>query len=177
MTTILATLFSGAWGGFKRLLRLALDYPLQSAIIALLCLSGLLYLSRQDAFNDLSKEQAAHIATKVAYANAQKVSAEINKKQVARIESEYAAIAEKAESDYEKRIADNRAALDRWMRSQARQGDTSSTGASEAAPVPGEVVSGTETAIVPISDLEIVADAYAQLDALRAWALEVGKVK
>lgn len=27
-----------------------------------------------------------------------------------------------------------------------------------------------------ITDLEIVADAYAQLDALRAWALEVGKV-
>jgi hypothetical protein len=26
------------------------------------------------------------------------------------------------------------------------------------------------------ADLEIVADAYAQLDALRAWALEVGKV-
>ena len=63
------------------------------------------------------------------------------------------------------------------MRQQANKGNTSSTGASEAAPVPGETVSGTETAIVPVSDLEIVADAYAQFDALRAWALEVGKVK
>jgi len=102
---------------------------------------------------------------------------EINKARIAQIESEYAAISEKAESDYEKRIADNRASLNRWMRSQASKGNTSSTGASEAAPVPGEVVSGTETAVVPISDLEIVADAYAQLEGLRQWALEVGKVK
>lgn len=165
-----------AWGGFKGLLRLAVEYPLQAAIIALLCLSGWLYNGREQARDHLAKEQASHITTKVGYANAQKVAAEINKKQVARIESEYAAIAEKAESHYEKRIASNRASLDRWLRSQAAKGNTSSTAASEAAPVPGEAVSGTETAIVPISDLEIVADAYAQLEALRLWALEVGKV-
>jgi hypothetical protein len=62
------------------------------------------------------------------------------------------------------------------MRSQAAKGNTGSTGASQAAPVSGETLSETETAIVPVADLEIVADAYAQLDALRAWALEVGKV-
>lgn len=122
------------------------------------------------------KRYIASEKTVARYESAQVAAIEINKARVAQIESEYAAISEKAESDYEKRIADNRTALDRWMRSQANKGNTSSTGASEAAPVPGEVVSGTETAIVPISDLEIVADAYAQLDALRAWALEVGKV-
>jgi hypothetical protein len=110
------------------------------------------------------------------YEAAQVAATQINKARVAQIESQYAAISEKAESDYEKRIADNRAALDRWMRSQASKRDTRSTGASEAAPVSGEAVSGAETAIVPVADLEIVADAYAQLDALRAWALEVGKV-
>ncbi len=122
------------------------------------------------------KRYIASEKTVASYESAQVAAAEINKARVAQIESEYAAISEKAESDYEKRIADNRTALDRWMRTQASKGNTSSTGASEAAPVPGEVVSGTETAIVPVSDLEIVADAYAQLDALRAWALEVGKV-
>ena len=122
------------------------------------------------------KRYIASEKTVARYEGAQLAAVEINKAKVAQIESEYAAISEKAESDYEKRIADNRASLNRWMRSQASKGNTSSTGASEAAPVPGEVVSGTETAIVPISDLEIVADAYAQLDALRAWALEVGKV-
>jgi hypothetical protein len=122
------------------------------------------------------KQYAASEKTVARYEGAQLAAVEINKAKVAQIERDYAAISEKAESDYEKRIADNRAALDRWMRTQASKGNTSSTGASKAAPVPGEVVSGTETAIVPISDLEIVADAYAQLDALRAWALEVGKV-
>lgn len=122
------------------------------------------------------KRYIASEKTVAQYEAAQVAATEINKARVAQIESEYAAISEKAESDYEKRIADNRAALDRWMRSQASKGNTSSTGASKAAPVPGETVSGTETAIVPLSDLEIVADAYAQLDALRAWALEVGKV-
>jgi len=120
--------------------------------------------------------EKAHSATKAAYTGAQVAAKELNKAKVAQIERQYAAISEKAESDYEKRIADNRAALDRWMRNQAAKGSAGSTGASEAAPVSGEVVSGAETAIVPISDLEIVADAYAQLDALRAWALEVGKV-
>lgn len=177
MSPLIATLFSGAWGGFKRLLRLALDYPLQSAIIALLCLSGWLYLGRQDARSDLAREQAAHIATKVNYASAQKVAAEINKKQVARIESEYAAIAEKAETDYEKRIADNRASLDRWLRAQAAKGSAGGTGASEAATVPEGTLQGTETANIPISDLKIVADAYAQLEALRQWALDIGKVE
>lgn len=120
--------------------------------------------------------EKAHSATVAAYTGAQIAAKELNKAKVAQIEREYAAISEKAESNYEKRIADNRVALDRWVRSQAAKGSTGSTGASEVAPVPGEVVSGAETAIVPISDLEIVADAYAQLDALRAWALEVGKV-
>ena len=122
------------------------------------------------------KRYIASEKTVAKYEGAQVAATQINKARVAQIERQYAAISEKAESDYEKRIADNRAALDRWMRSQASKRDTRSTGASEAAPVSGEAVSRAETAIVPISDLEIVADAYAQLDALRAWALEVGKV-
>lgn len=123
------------------------------------------------------KQYIASQKTVASYESAQVAAVEINKAKVAQIESEYAAISEKAESDYEKRIADNRRAVSKWMRQQANKSNPSSTGASEAAPVPGKVVSGTETAIVPISDLEIVADTYAQLEGLRQWALEVGKVK
>ena len=122
------------------------------------------------------KRYIASEKTVAKYEGAQLAAIEINKAKVAEIERQYAAISEKAESDYERRIADNRVALSEWMRKQANKGNTGSTGASEAAPVPGKVVSGTEAAIVPVADLEIVADAYAQLDALRAWALEVGKV-
>lgn len=122
------------------------------------------------------KRYVASEKTVARYEGAQLAAVEINKAKIAQIEREYAAIAEKSEKDYEKLVAVNRAALDRWVRSQASKGNPGSTGASEAAPVLGEVVSGTETAIVPVSDLKIVADAYAQLDALRAWAMDVGKV-
>jgi hypothetical protein len=121
--------------------------------------------------------EKAHSATKAAYTGAQIAAKEINKAKVAQIEREYAIIAEKSEKDYEKRIADNRATLREWMRNQAHRSATQSTGAGETAPVPGGTVQGAETALVPVADLEIIADAYAQLDALRAWALGVGKVK
>jgi hypothetical protein len=122
------------------------------------------------------KRYIASEKTVAQYEVAQIAATEINKARVAQIEREYAKIAEKSEIEYEKLVAVNRSTLDRWVQSQASKRNTKNTGASQAAPVSGEVVSGAETAIVPISDLEIVADAYAQLDALRAWALEVGKV-
>lgn len=122
------------------------------------------------------KQYAVSEKTVAQYEAAQVAATEINKAKVAQIEREYAAIAEESERNYDALLSDNRMAVSKWMRQQANKSNPSSTGASEAAPVPGEVVSGTETAIVPVADLEIVADAYAQLDALRAWALEVGKV-
>jgi len=122
------------------------------------------------------KRYIASEKTVARYEGAQIAAIEINKAKVAEIERQYAAIAEKSEIDYEKRIADNRAALGLWMRQQANKGNTPGSGTGEAAPVSSQTLPDTETAIVPVSDLEIVADAYAQLDALRAWALEVGKV-
>ena len=122
------------------------------------------------------KQYAASEKIVAQYEAAQVAATEINRARVAQIELEYAAIAEESERNYDALLSDNRMAVSKWMRQQANKGNPGSTGASEAAPVSGEVVSGAETAIVPVSDLEIVADAYAQLDALRAWALDVGKV-
>ena len=59
------------WGGFKRLLRIALAYPLQAAIVALLCLSAWLYWSKQNVRETVAQreatiaqmEQASKIAT------------------------------------------------------------------------------------------------------------------
>lgn len=121
--------------------------------------------------------EKAHSATIAAYTGAQVAAAEINKAKVAQIEREYEIAGQKAEADYEKRINDNRSTLNRWLRVQATKGFANSAATGEAASVPGDAMQGTDTAIVPIADLEIVADAYAQLDALRAWALEIGKVQ
>ena len=123
------------------------------------------------------KQYAASEKIVAQYEAAQVAATEINKARVAQIEREYAAIAEESERNYDALLSDNRMAVSKWMRQQANKSNPSSTGASEAATVSGEAVSGTETAIVPVGDLEIIADAYAQLDALRAWAMEVGKVK
>jgi len=121
--------------------------------------------------------EKAHAATIEGYKTAQRVAADLNAAKVARIEREYEVAGQKAEAEHEKLIATNRANLANWLRSQAAKGNAGSTAAGETTSVSGGAVSGAETAIIPVADLEIVADAYAQLDALRAWALEVGKVR
>jgi len=47
-----------AWGGIKRLLRLAVAYPWQAALIAALCLAGWLYMGKQDAQATIVKRDA-----------------------------------------------------------------------------------------------------------------------
>lgn len=101
------------------------------------------------------------------------IAAEKNK---ARVEAEYQEINNEAEQDYERRLADSRAALQRWMQnrgSAASQGD--GTGKPE---MPAPVVPATASPVVSvrIEDLEIAADNYAQLTALIAWAEKIGEV-
>ncbi len=153
------------------------------AIAVLLMLGAYLLLANISLRNQVKHwqtrytvEATAHITTKVDYANAQQVAADINKRQVARIESEYAAIAEKSEKSYEKRLAGNRASLAKFLRSKTAKGAPEGTGTGSTAEMPGEPLQASETAIVPVADLETVADSYAQLDALIEWAEGIGQV-
>ena len=122
-------------------------------------------------------EMALRISNEVAYKNAQAIAADMNRKQVAAIKERYDAIATETENEYEKRLADNRAALRQWMRGKAAPSIAQSTGAGSAATVSTEVVPGATEALVPVSDLEIAADNYSQLTALIEWAKKVGEVK
>jgi len=121
--------------------------------------------------------EKAHSATVAAYTGAQIAAKEINRAKVAQIEREYEIAGQKAEAEHEKSIATNRANLAGWLRGQANRSASQSAGTSQGAPVSGQAMQGAGSALVPIADLEIVADAYAQLDALRLWALEIGKVE
>jgi preprotein translocase subunit SecF len=166
--------------GFKWIF--AVWYRLAIAVLLAACLW--LYVGkasetkRADKFKRTAEvEMSLRIANEVAYKDAQKVAADLNKKQVESIKSQYAAIAEKSEIDYEKRLADNRAALRQWMRAKAAPGIAQSTGASSTATVSGEPVQDPTEAVVPISDLEIAADNYSQLVSLIEWAKKVGEVK
>lgn len=166
-----------AWGGVKRLFGIILRYPCQMALIVAVCASVWLWMGKRDALADLGKERAAHIATKANYTNAQIKAAELNAAKVALIERQYDAIAERTESEYEKRLTDNRAALRGWMRTKAVKGNSQSAGTSGPAEMPGEAVPSTKEAIVSVSDLEIAADNYSQLISLIEWAKAVGKVE
>jgi len=125
-------------------------------------------------------EATAHIKTRVEYTNAQKAAADMNRKQVERIENEYAAIAAKSERNYDALLADSRINLADWMRrSRAAQGSAGRAGTGESATVSGEPLQDAAKAefLVRADDLEIAAENYAQLMALRDWALDVGKVE
>lgn len=111
---------------------------------------------------------------------AQKLATKLAKEEKARIEAENERKAENAKLDYQKRLADNRAIIDRWMRSQAGRptGNTNLPEASEAT----SGTSGTgpapvipDTVEIPASDLPKIAEAYAKLDALQAWAGSIGQ--
>jgi len=104
----------------------------------------------------------------------------MNRKQVERIENEYAAIAAKSERNYDALLADSRSNLADWMRrSKAAQGTASGPATGESATVSGEPMQDAPQAefLVRADDLEIAAENYAQLMALREWALDVENVE
>lgn len=154
------------------------------ALALALCLW--LYVGKSSALASAAKwkrtaeqEMSLRIANEVAYRDAQKVAAEMNRHQVAAIKKRYDAIATETENEYEKRLADNRAALRQWMRAKAAPSIAQSTGAGSPATMPGEPVQGTEKTefLVSAEDLEIASDNYSQLTALIDWAKKVGEVK
>lgn len=154
------------------------------AIAALLAVCLWLYVGKSSALASAAKwkrtaevEMALRISNEVAYKKAQQVAADMNKRQVAAIKERYDAIATETENEYEKRLADNRAALRQWMRAKAAPSIAQSTGAGSAAQMSGEPVQDPTEALVPVADLEIAADNYSQLVSLIEWAKKVGEVK
>jgi hypothetical protein len=156
------------------------------AIALALSLCLWLYVGKSSALASAAKwkrtaesELALRIANEVAYKDAQKVAADLNKKQVESIKSQYAAIAERTEDEYEKRLADNRRSLTLWMQARTIDRDSKGTGTGSATSMPAEVVPGAAQTefLVGAEDLEIASDNYSQLVALIEWAKSIGEVK
>lgn len=153
-------------------------------IAALLAACLWLYVGKTSALAKADKwkrtaeqEMSLRIANEVAYKKAQETAADLNRKQVAAIKERYDAIATETENEYEKRLADNRAALRQWMRTKAAPSVANITGTSGPAEMPGEPVQDPKEALVPVADLEIAADNYSQLISLIEWVKKVGEVK
>jgi hypothetical protein len=151
--------------------------------LALLGTLLLVQTARIDGFlfwDGLKAENEKLTSQIVSIKEAQKLAIKLAKEEKARIEAENERKAENAKLDYQKRLADNRAIIDRWMRSQAGRptGNTNLPEASEAT----SGTSGTgpapvipDTVEIPASDLPKIAEAYAKLDALQAWAGSIGQ--
>ena len=150
-------------------------FSISFAVIQTIRLDGFFWID--GVIEKLDKERAAHITTKVNYANAQRVAAELNQHQIKAIKERYDAIATETENEYEKRLADNRAALRQWMRTKAAPSIAQSTGAGSTTTVSTEVVpDATQTEfLVSATDLEIASDNYSQLVSLIEWAKKVGE--
>lgn len=156
------------------------------AIALLLALALYLYVDRSSALASAAKwkrtaevEMAMRISNEVAYKNAQKAAADLNRKQIEAIQNRYKAIAEKSEILYEKRLTDSRAVVDKFMRSQAVKRPAQGIGASGPAQVQPEVAGEGEMPIVPegfillpVNEAYMIAGAYAKLAALQDAAKE-----
>jgi hypothetical protein len=121
-------------------------------------------------------EQASKDAKAAALANAQ------------RVKDEYERISDNAKKDYAVRLADNRAAIERW-KLQNRRGAASQIDSTAAPKVPGGIT-GAETlpvvprgfVLLPESDLDKTADIQATFAALqeaarKAMAVETAPVE
>lgn len=112
---------------------------------------------------------------------AQKLATKLAIEEKARIEAENKRKAEHAKLDYEKRLAANDAALRNWLRSQAGRptGNPDLSGSGETASGTSEAGAVTDIpanfALVPVSDLELSAQAFAKLEALQAFWREVAQ--
>lgn len=167
--------------GFKYLM--AAWYRIVIALLLAACLW--LYVGkasetkRADKFKRMAEsEMSLRIANEVAHKDAQKVAADLNKKQVESIKSQYAAIAERTEDEYEKRLADNRRSLALWMQARTIERAPKGTGTGSTAPMSPEAVPGAAQTefLVGAEDLEIASDNYSQLAALIDWAKSIGEV-
>lgn len=150
------------------------------AIAVLLGCCIFLYVGKQAETRRADKMTTVAAKWESAYVlmiEAQRLATIAAEKNKARVEAEYQEINNEAEQDYERRIADSRAALQRFLRQNSRSAASQGNGTSKPE-MPAPTMPEAAQTLIPvrIEDLEIAADNYAQLTALIAWAEKIGDV-
>jgi len=127
-------------------------------------------------------EMSLRIANEVAYKDAQKVAAEMNRKQIESIQNRYKEIAEQSEKAYEKRLTGSRAVVDKFVRTQANFSPAKSAGTGSATQVQPEATGAGEMPVVPegfillpVNEAYMIAGAYDKLAALQDAARAIEK--
>lgn len=159
MPVILTTLFSGAWGLIKR----ALDYPLQAALIIALLACGFFYGAWQEAVDTIAKRDATIVQMEQASKGARAAQLAMNKANTDR-QTQIARNADNAKTDI---IDRGRAYADR-MSGQAycRKADSSAKSGLAAG---GDVASDTAV-ILERADYDILVGNTARLVQVKAWS-------
>lgn len=129
----------GLWGWLKKaavaLLGLVQRYPLQTALIASLCLSGWLWRGKQEAI-------AERDLARVQFADCLRVGQKAREAQIAlnnQTKAKYEAAAKEADHDHAKELADALDRTERWIAAnRVRQAGGSGAGVANA-PAEGEV--------------------------------------
>ena len=158
-----------AWGGVKRVFRVALAYPLQTAIIALLCLSAWLYWGKADALATVADRNATIAQMEQASEEARAAQIALNKQvtdkqtQIARLtdadETNRRDIANRS-SDYAIRMSSQNYCR---KASAAAQSDIAESGNGTSA----------DAVVVTKSDFDILTGNTARLMDVYNWSQEM----
>lgn len=154
-----------AWGGVKKLFGLALRYPMQAAIIALLCLSGWLYMGKADALATVAKRDATIAAMTKASKDARAAQIAMNKANT----DKQTDIARKADNDQTIRrdIADRSSRYADGMRAKDYCRQASAT--SEDRVTEADTSAGPNAVVVSRADFDKLTGNTARLLEVKAW--------
>lgn len=154
-----------AWGGVKRLFGLAARYPLQAAIIALLCLSAWLWMGKQDAIATIAKRDATIVAMTKASEEARAAQIALNK-QVTDKQTEIARLTDANETN-RRNVADRSSDYARRMSAKSYCREASATPESDSAP--GGDSPSADAVVVSRANFDILTGNTARLMDVKAW--------
>lgn len=154
-----------AWGGVKRLFGLAARYPLQAAIIALLCLAAWLHMGKQSALDAVAKRDATitqmEAASKIATAAQIALHKAVTDKQ-----TEIARLTDANETN-RRDVADRSSDYARRMSAKSYCRKASATTKSDSTQS-GDSTSA-DAVVVTRSDFDILTGNTARLMDVKAW--------
>lgn len=172
----------GALGWARKAAQAVFDlvrrYPLQAALIALLCLSGWLWQGKRAALADRDEWKAAHSSIVEQYATAQAEAARRAKDAKEAAEARYKALAERTDDELDQTRASLRIALERYA--AANQLWPKGNRGSSCGPVapaedrspegPDGPGAGPELLAISREDFDVLNDNTARLLAAHEWA-------
>lgn len=154
-----------AWGGVKRLFGLAARYPLQAAIIALLCLAAWLHMGKRNALDTVAERDATitqmQAASKIATAAQIALNKAVTDKQ-----TEIARLTD-ANQTNRRDVADR--SSDYAGRMSAKSYCRETTPTTEGGSAEGSNEPSADAVVVTRSDFDILTGNTARLMDVKAW--------